>query len=267
MEDPHKLKRGRLLGNWIDSHGGATKCLIGAGYEPGTKEFKSRESHLSIARKNGMGHKAAIRWESDFEGIGMIPGSLTNNLDLVETTSRMYATSNTTFDVANTASPLAKGESRQAVKNFTPSVGNNSFTTMHKAPIIAWGSMGEEVNSGAVMATGELSVPLDFSKETVVWKIENDEMSPDYNPGDFVAIDSDPNALANLAAGEAVIVETGSGSRLLRYYTPLVDGHFEARPPASSRYGVLSTLQMALKVRAVVAAHLRVRKGIRHSAA
>lgn len=264
MEDPHKLKRGRLLGQWVDAHDGATACLIAAGYETGSKEFKSREAHLSIARKRGMGHKAAIRWESEFEPLGMTPGSLTNNLDgIEESTHRLYGKSNSQTALVDNRYPLSGRGTPSVVTNFAPSVSYQSATTIRRAPIISWGQMGADVMSGAVTANGELSVPIDFSDETVVWKVENDEMSPDYNPGDFIAVDSDPSVLANLTAGEAVIVETGSGSRMLRYYTPLADGHFEARPPASSRYGVLSTLQMALQIRAVVAAHLRVRRPAR----
>lgn len=81
MSDPHKLKRGQRLDAWVDAHGGAGVCLIGAGYEPGTKEYRSRESYLSTCRKNGMGHVAALKFEQDFERIGMAPGELTNNLD------------------------------------------------------------------------------------------------------------------------------------------------------------------------------------------
>lgn len=79
--DTHKLKRGARLGSWIDAHGGATACLIGAGYEQGSKEFKARESFISQARKSGMGHVAALRFEAEFEQVGMQPGDLTNNLD------------------------------------------------------------------------------------------------------------------------------------------------------------------------------------------
>lgn len=81
MSDPHKLKRGQRLDAWVEAHGGAVACLVGAGYEPGTKEYKSRESYLSVCRRTGMGHGAAVRFEQEFERIGMQPGALTNNLD------------------------------------------------------------------------------------------------------------------------------------------------------------------------------------------
>lgn len=137
---------------------------------------------------------------------------------------------------------------------------HDSARTIRRAPIVKWGHMGAEVVSGDVVPNGELSIPVDFSSETVVWKVSDDSMSPDYNPGDFIAIDSDPSVVDSIQPGEAVIVETASGTQMLRYYTPLADGHFEARPPSTSRYGSLSTLQMKLRVRAVVLAHLRVRQ-------
>lgn len=135
-----------------------------------------------------------------------------------------------------------------------------AVTTRSKAPIVAWGILGADLVNSAVKAAGELSAPVDFSNDTVVWAIEDDAMVPDYNPGDLIAVDCSADALTDLIPGDAVIVETPAGSQLLRYYTPLADGHFEARPTPGSRFGVLSTLQMALHVRAVVAAHLKVRR-------
>ena len=79
--DTHKLTRGARLNSWIEANGGATACLIGAGYEQGTDAFKSRESFISQARRKGMGHPAALRFEREFEVLGMRPGYLTNNLD------------------------------------------------------------------------------------------------------------------------------------------------------------------------------------------
>lgn len=254
MEDPHKRLRGLLLDRWITANGGAVRCLTGAGYEPGSKEFKSRETHLSQSRKMGLGHRAALRWETEFESLGMAPGELTNDLDSrnggrVKTDSPEHV-----------SPPLATGVTRNSVKDFTPSFPANAFNRTHRAPIVSWGRMGVDALSRETLNDGELVAPVDFGDSAVVWRVEDDSMSPDYNQGDFIAIDSDPATLNNLAAGEAVIVETSGGTKILRYYTPLADGHFEARPPAGSRYGSLSTLQMQLQVRAVVQAHLRLRR-------
>lgn len=155
--------------------------------------------------------------------------------------------------------PEVEGEPRRTVTKFTPSFSGSAFNT-YRAPVVSWGRMGVDVLSRENSTDGELAAPVNFGEGAVVWQIEDDSMSPDYNPGDFIAIDSNPTALKGLAAGEAVIVETSGGTKILRYYTPLADGHFEARPPASSRYGALSTLQMQLHVRAVVQAHLRIRR-------
>lgn len=158
--------------------------------------------------------------------------------------------------------PKIEGMLRETVTQFTPSFSTSAFNT-HRAPVVSWGRMGVDVLSLDNKADGELVAPVDFGEGAVVWQIEDDSMSPDYNPGDFIAIDSNPSALKDLAAGEAVIVETSGGTKILRYYTPLADGHFEARPPAASRYGALSTLQMPLHLRAVVQAHLRLRRSTR----
>jgi hypothetical protein len=83
MDDPHKHTRGQLLGAWLKSHGGATACLVATGFERGTLAFKSRESHISQCKREGMGHVAALRFEQEFESIGMTPGTLTNNLEEV----------------------------------------------------------------------------------------------------------------------------------------------------------------------------------------
>lgn len=254
MEDPHKLLRGRLLDRWITANGGAARCLAGAGYEPGTKEFKARETHLSQSRKIGMGHKAALRYESEFEPLGMSPGELTNDLD-----SRSGGRTKAETPGANNP-PVAAGVSRNTVTEFTSNFDATAFNRTHRAPIVSWGQMGVDALSLDKLKDGELVAPVDFGERAVVWRVEDDSMSPDYNPGDFIAIDSNPAALKDLAAGEAVIVETSGGSKILRYYTPLADGHFEARPPLGSRYGALSTLQMPLHVRAVVHAHLRIRR-------
>lgn len=155
--------------------------------------------------------------------------------------------------------PEVEGEPRRTVTNFTPSFSGSAFNT-YRAPVVSWGRMGVDVLSRENSTDGELVAPVDFGEGAVVWRVEDDSMSPDYNQGDYIAIDSNPSALEELAAGEAVIVETSGGTKILRYYTPLADGHFEARPPASSRYGALSTLQMQLHVRAVVQAHLRIRR-------
>lgn len=158
-------------------------------------------------------------------------------------------------DTVSVQIPNLKGQSNR----LTPPT-HDSARRIRRAPIVKWGQTGVDVVSGEVVPVGELSIPVDFSNEAVVWKVEDDSMSPDYNPGDFIALDSDPEVVNSIQPGEAVIVETPSGSQMLRYYTPLADGHFEARPPSSSRYGSLSTLQMTLRVRAVVLAHLRVRQ-------
>lgn len=162
--------------------------------------------------------------------------------------------------------PRIEGMLRETVTHFTPSFSGSAFNT-HRAPVVSWGRMGVDVLSRENSTDGELVAPVDFGEGAVVWRVEDDSMSPDYNQGDYIAIDSNPSALEELAAGEAVIVETSGGTKILRYYTPLADGHFEARPPAGSRYGSLSTLQMQLQVRAVVQAHLRLRRSAnsRHS--
>lgn len=179
--------------------------------------------------------------------------------------------------MANAAS-IPSGENRQgnvaSSQSLTPIVegggsrnahhsSNRPVTKLRRAPIVQWGQMGANVSSvtdSADVVSGELSVPLDLSPETVVWQVRDDSMSPDYNPGDYIALDSAPDVISTIRPGEAVIVETSGGTQMLRYYTPLADGHFEARPPALSRYGALSTLQMPLRVCAVVLAHLRVRQ-------
>lgn len=158
--------------------------------------------------------------------------------------------------------PRIEGMLHESVMQFTPSFSTSAFNT-HRAPVVSWGRMGVDVLSVDSSNNGELVAPVNFGDGAVVWRVEDDSMSPDYNPGDFIAIDSNPSALKDLAAGEAVIVETSGGTKILRYYTPLADGHFEARPPASSRYGALSTLQMPLHLRAVVQAHLRLRRTTR----
>lgn len=255
MQDPHKLLRGRLLDRWITANGGAVRCLVGAGYEQGTKEFKARETHLSQSRKMGMGHRAALRYESEFESQGMAPGELTNDLDSRSGTRTRREPRKAT------ETPVHTGVFRDVVTEFTPSFSASAFNT-HRAPVVSWGQMGVDVLSRENSTDGELVAPVDFGNSAVVWRVEDDSMSPDYNQGDFIAIDSDPATLNDLCAGEAVIVETSGGTKILRYYTPLADGHFEARPPAGSRYGALSTLQMQLHVRAVVQAHLRLRRGL-----
>lgn len=256
MEDPHKRLRGQLLDRWITANGGAVRCLTGAGYEPGSREFKSRETHLSQSRKMGLGHRAALRWESEFEPLGMAPGELTNDLD-----SRSSGRGKP--DSIESPPPSAMGGAQKTVKNFTPSFPASAFNRSHRAPVVSWGRMGVDTLSRENLNDGELVAPVDFGDSAVVWRVEDDSMSPDYNQGDFIAIDSDPATLSDLSAGEAVIVETSGGTKILRYYTPLADGHFEARPPAGSRYGSLSTLQMQLQVRAVVQAHLRLRRSLR----
>lgn len=156
--------------------------------------------------------------------------------------------------------PEAEGVAARNVTHFTQGFSASAFNATHRAPVVPWGRMGVDVLSRANVVDGELAAPVDFSEGAVVWRIDDDSMSPDYNPGDFIAIDSSPESLELLAAGEAVIVETSGGTKILRYYTPMVDGHFEARPPTGSRYASLSTLQMQLHVRAVVQAHLRIRR-------
>lgn len=158
--------------------------------------------------------------------------------------------------------PETKGVTARNVTQFTSGFSASAFNPTHRAPVVPWGRMGVDVLSRANAEDGELAAPVDFAENAVVWRIDDDSMSPDYNPGDFIAIDSSPESLEMLAAGEAVIVETSGGTRILRYYTPMVDGHFEARPPMGSRYASLSTLQMQLQVRAVVQAHLRIRRQV-----
>lgn len=161
--------------------------------------------------------------------------------------------------------PLVRGIAPANVTQFTSGFSTSAFNPTHRAPVVPWGRMGVEVLSRENIDDGELVAPVEFAENTVVWRIDDDSMSPDYNPGDFIAIDSSPESLEMLAAGEAVIVETSGGAKILRYYIPLADGHFEARPPNTSRYGALSTLQMQLQVRAVVQAHLRIRRQSRAS--
>ncbi|MCH8180225.1 MAG: S24 family peptidase [Proteobacteria bacterium] len=161
---------------------------------------------------------------------------------------------------APSTTPEAEGVSARNATQFTQGFSASAFNATHRAPVVPWGRMGVDVLSRANVVDGELAAPVDFSEGAVVWRIDDDSMSPDYNPGDFIAIDTSPESLELLAAGEAVIVETSGGTKILRYYTPMVDGHFEARPPAGSRYASLSTLQMQLHVRAVVQAHLRIRR-------
>lgn len=155
--------------------------------------------------------------------------------------------------------PETEGLPEKTVTQFTRGFATSAFNT-HRAPVVSWGRMGVDAVFRENLSSGELVAPVDFGEGAVVWRVEDDSMSPDYNPGDFIAIDSNPSALNNLTAGEAVIVETSGGTKILRYYTPMVDGHFEARPPSGSRYASLSTLQMQLHVRAVVQAHLRIRR-------
>lgn len=259
MEDPHKLLRGRLLDRWITANGGAVRCLIGAGYAQGTKEFKAREAHLSQSRKSGMGHKAALRYESEFEALGMSPGELTNDLDARDGGRPRHEA------VTSESAPSHTGKPSSGVTQFTPRFESNGFNRSHRAPIVSWGQMGVDVLFSDTGTDRELVAPVDFGENSVVWMIEDDSMSPDYNPGDYIAIDFSPQSLQELMAGEAVIVETSGGAKILRYYTPLADGHFEARP-AASRYGSISTLHMQLHVRAVVQAHLRLRRAVRHGA-
>ncbi len=166
------------------------------------------------------------------------------------------------YEDTTSPTPETKGVSIRNVTQFTPGFSASAFNATHRAPVVPWGRMGVDVLSRANAQDGELAAPVDFAEDAVVWRIDDDSMSPDYNPGDFIAIDSSPESLEMLAAGEAVIVETSGGTRILRYYTPMVDGHFEARPPMGSRYASLSTLQMQLQVRAVVQAHLRIRRQV-----
>lgn len=260
--DPHKLTRGMLLDAWVKSHGGAVACLTAAGYERGTAAFRARESYLSQCRRIGMGHPAALRFEKEFEPAGMAPGTLTNNLDGIgsrrDIDELVIHSPYVTYRDAESASPPnTLGHSADHVRS-----ADSSVKTLRKLPLVRWGATGADVVSGAVQANGELTVPVRMSDGTVFWQVEDDAMSPDYNPGDFVAVDFDAGSIQSVMPGEAVIVATPSGSHLLRYYTPLAEGHFEARPPSSSRYGSISTLQMALKIKAVVVAHLKVRRRV-----
>lgn len=250
MDDPHKLLRGQLLDRWVAANGGAARCLAGAGYTPGSREFKARETHLSQSRKGGMGHKAALRYESEFEPLGMRPGELTNDLD---------ARSGARLSQSRNLAPEVEGGRQASVNNFTRNFSGAASNT-HRAPIVSWGLMGVDAVFRENLSAGELVAPVDFGDGAVVWRIEDDSMSPDYNPGDFIALDDRPASVSGISAGEAAIFETSTGTKILRYYTPLVDGHFEARPPSGSRYAALSTLQLALRVKAVVQAHLRVRR-------
>lgn len=156
-------------------------------------------------------------------------------------------------------SPAIEGERPPSVNHVTQDFANTAFNT-HRAPIVSWGLMGEDAVFRENLSAGELVAPVDFGEGAVVWRIEDDSMSPDYNPGDFIALDDRPATVSGISAGEAAIFETSTGTKILRYYTPLVDGHFEARPPHGSRYAALSTLQLTLRIKAVVQAHLRVRR-------
>lgn len=101
-----------------------------------------------------------------------------------------------------------------------------------------------------------LRMPAPNSADVQVWRIEDRDMCPDYNPGDLVEVSFNKVDLANLRAGDTVVIKTPGGAQILRYYTPIVDEHFEARA-ATPGFGELTTFKMPLQVVAVVIKHLR----------
>lgn len=272
MEDPHKKLRGELLGQWVRAHGGATQCLVAAGYEQGTKEFRARESYLSNAVKVGIGHRAAIRFEQEFESGGMPPGYLTDRLDASRVARAPMHWADDfiqTDDVRTAPSPSSRGLPNNNREKVTSNFGMFNAKSVSRAPIVQWGQLGVNVRLSKGNDWPAIVAPAGFCESTIVWTVQDESMSPDFNPGDFIALDPREDALQGIQAGEAVIVETNGGTHLLRYYVPLVDGHFEAHPSQRSRHGVLSSMHIPLKVRAIVTAHLRLRttRGITSTAA
>ena len=108
----------------------------------------------------------------------------------------------------------------------------------------------------ALQGLTALRMPAATSADVQIWRIEDRDMCPDYNPGDLVEISFCQVDLDDLRASDTVVIKTPGGAQLLRYYTPIVDKHFEARA-ATPGFGELTTFKMDLQVVAVVTTHLR----------
>lgn len=102
-----------------------------------------------------------------------------------------------------------------------------------------------------------LRIPTTGSDALQIWRIEDRDMCPDYNPGDLVEVSFNRSDLATLRAGDTVVIKTPGGSQILRYFTPLVEGHFEAKAATGTGYGELTTFKMDLQIIGVVIKHLR----------
>jgi hypothetical protein len=72
----------RLL-KWIDGHGGATECLVNAGYERGSKSLRNLASTISQYKGGSlraMTREGAETWEDRFASSGMPAGYITDGM-------------------------------------------------------------------------------------------------------------------------------------------------------------------------------------------
>jgi hypothetical protein len=238
--DPHKTTRGRLLDSWVEAHGGAVRCLVSAGYEQGSKEFKAREAHLSVSRRTGMGHVAALRYEREFEAQGMQSGYLTNDLDDVDDRLSVHKSG---------SSDLQKRPSFPSNENA--GLSPISVQTAQKRSMIPVNPQPSEVvafNWEQLMQSilKEGLAPL----EAGIWvEVPDDSMSGEFTAGDQVMVQRVQGYIYK--AGDKVLVREGGGDLLLREFRAITSKTFEA-VPLNAAYGTLHSQAHGLEVLAKV---------------
>jgi hypothetical protein len=241
--DPHKQTRGLLLGAWVDAHGGATKCLVAAGYDQGSKEFRAREAHLSASRKAGMGHVAALRYEREFESQGMAPGALTNNLEEGPggAPSFLRTTSPDPGALRGVGDSVDQGDSFEVpVLRNGASMGGGEEQT------------DEDSVSGLRLLPNWVHANLRNCKPEALRFIHGhgDSMTPTYNSGDILLVDTDTKDVKV----DGVYVLQAHGRLFIKRVRQRMDGQFEISSdnPAHKTVDTLSgTEQVVVKGRVV----------------
>jgi hypothetical protein len=198
--DPQKLTRGRLLDVWItSSKKEVSALLVSAGFEPGTKEFKSRESFYSQARKIGMGHAAALKMEGELSESGMTTGTLTNHLELVGYSQRELVEAITLRNrgiLPDDTTPQARGAYPLKGGLNTAHVHGASATNFPIVPAVEWDAQGVDVQQ----YTGGfefLALPQQVGNTARRLSFPDDSFAPEIRKGDVVVVEYGATPLPN----------------------------------------------------------------------
>jgi len=263
--DPHKLTRGKILDLWIEAHGGASRCLSAAGYLPGTPSYRSREAHVSDVRKNGMGHKAALRYEQEFEPLGMAPGTLTNNLDAADLSRRAGEDGAISGSAPEKGALIGSGNSRKSLE-FSASLpisAETSVTHYRKSPRLVsdWAEFGSGSLDKSSYPEGgfdALVAPGQFPSTFELTKVSGDWMEPEIQLGDWIWVDR----FVTPDTEDVVIAEsTETGERFMgRYRRGYRKGEYVIAPNKGEK---ADSSVHPIRVLAVMMARLELRQARR----